>query len=241
MSGFELTPPRPSWWRDDLAIAAARSWDERYRRERTYLHEGPVQLVREFFERYGGQLGSGPILDVGCGNGRNLQEAARRGHPAFGIDISCEALAQLRQRFQSLNLNADARLGDFRALPYARGSISGVLAINVFQHNDWAGAVRSFAEVGRVLVPNGLFLLRVRSTTRLLDPEPEVLIDHGVTYIPHGGTKSGITLHHYSEEELRALAAANGLEVVELNETVRSGVPGKKDGSSWVGVFRRKK
>jgi SAM-dependent methyltransferase len=218
---------------------AAKGWNERYRNEQTYLQEGPVLLVRQFFERYSDQLGRGPILDVGCGNGRNLQESARRGYPTFGIDVSGEALAQLERRLRRLNLSADVRFGTFRTLPYADASFAGVLAINVFQHNDWAGAVRSFAEVGRVLARNGLFLLRVRSASRPLDHDPQVLVDDGVTYIPHGGTKSGITLHHYSEEELRDLAAANALVVVELDETVREDVLDRRDRWSWVGVFRK--
>ena len=40
----------------------------------------------------------GPVLDVGCGPGRHVDELAARGLPALGIDISAPAVAFARRR-----------------------------------------------------------------------------------------------------------------------------------------------
>ena len=50
------------------------------------------------------------LLDVGCGNGRLLQEAARRGAIAVGVTISPEQVALCRKK------GADARLLGYREL-----------------------------------------------------------------------------------------------------------------------------
>lgn len=100
------------------------------------------------------------ILDVGCGTGINLIEAARVLGPAralAGIDLSPGMVAVARAKAAFLGVPADIRVGDAEALPYPAGSFDLVLCNSVFHWlRDRARAAREFA---RVLAPGGQLLL----------------------------------------------------------------------------------
>lgn len=220
-------------------------WDKRYKEERPYREELASNPIPEFFERYKEELKDGKILDLGCGNGRNLRYIAQKGFKTYGIDISKEALTQLKETLEKEKLKAEIQQGSFYNLPYADKTFDCVVSMSVLQHNDWEGAKRSFAEISRVLKDGGLFLLRVRSTKRSLPEKRKDIRDHGITYIPETGSKAGIILHNYSEEEIRELASKNSLEIVDMKEETKEG---RKEGTSqkeqkghWIVVFRKSK
>jgi ubiquinone/menaquinone biosynthesis C-methylase UbiE len=224
--------------------AVKAQWDKRYREERRYREEPAVDPVPEFFEKYKEELKGGKILDLGCGNGRNLRYIARQGFEIYGIDISEEALVQLRETLEQEKLSANIQRGSFYNLPYENKTFDCVISISVLQHNDWKGAKKAFSEISRVLKDGGLFLLRVRSTNRSLPEKRRDIRDHGITYIPATGRKAGIMLHNYSREEIEELAYDNSLEIIDIKEGMKEG---KKEGTNekekkghWIVVFRKK-
>jgi SAM-dependent methyltransferase len=97
------------------------------------------------------------VLDLGCGAGRTTVELQRRGHQVVGIDLSDRLLAHARQRHPELDL----RRMDASALAFGEGTFDAAL----FSYNGIdclypvASRVRCMAEVHRVLVPGGVFLL----------------------------------------------------------------------------------
>lgn len=104
-------------------------------------------LKRWLFDR----CPTGPILEVGCGDGRFLYWNHHRTH-VVGIDpvplFSREALAQV-----------DLVQGDARALPFPDGAFAAAYSIDVFEHLDADGLEATMAEIRRVLAPGGLFFL----------------------------------------------------------------------------------
>jgi SAM-dependent methyltransferase len=118
-------------------------------RERTAevwpLHE---LLVEE------GDLAGERVLDVGCGTGRDLAVLAERfGCQIAGIDPSSEMLEVARGKLPE---TADLRLGVAEQLPFPDESFAGALMVLVVQHVD---RPRAFAEVRRVLAPDGRFCI----------------------------------------------------------------------------------
>ncbi|HWI65657.1 MAG TPA: class I SAM-dependent methyltransferase [Symbiobacteriaceae bacterium] len=100
------------------------------------------------------------ILDVGCGTGVNLLEAARWFAPArrlCGIDISPGMVAVARAKAEGLGVNAEFRVGDAEHLPYGDGEFDLVICNSVLHwFKDRAAAVR---EMRRVLRPGGQVML----------------------------------------------------------------------------------
>ena len=73
----------------------------------------------------------GPVLELGCGNGRILLELARHGIDAIGIDASAGMLAELRRKAALRSLPARAIRMDVarsRAAAWIRGDPVPVLA-----------------------------------------------------------------------------------------------------------------
>lgn len=101
------------------------------------------------------------LLDVGCGSGRLLRDAADMGLHVSGVDISEVGLAQARSRVP----DADLRVARAEELPFADGSYDLVSCTGSLEHvSDIARAVREMSRVtkpsGRVLVvvPNSRFM-----------------------------------------------------------------------------------
>ena len=95
------------------------------------------------------------LLDIGCGEGFFLEEAARLGVIGHGVEIVPSAIQFARERVPSARLTLAAG----EALPYADGSMDYVTCLGSLEHfPDPAAGAR---EVARVLAPNGRVLIVV--------------------------------------------------------------------------------
>ncbi|HYF92064.1 MAG TPA: class I SAM-dependent methyltransferase [Symbiobacteriaceae bacterium] len=100
------------------------------------------------------------ILDVGCGTGVNLLEAARWFAPAgklCGIDISPGMVAVAQSKAGLLGVPAQFRVGDAEKLPYPDAEFDLVICNSVLHwFKDRGAALR---EMRRVVKPGGQVLI----------------------------------------------------------------------------------
>jgi ubiquinone/menaquinone biosynthesis C-methylase UbiE len=96
------------------------------------------------------------VLDVGCGTGVNLVEAARSFSPTrllCGIDISPGMAEVARAKMAQLGLPAQITVGDAESLPYPDRTFDLVICNSVLHwFRDRGAALR---EMARVLRPGG--------------------------------------------------------------------------------------
>lgn len=123
---------------------AANPWDRFYRH-----HEAPWRGEREVADLLP-WLGTGPVLELGCGNGKALRPLRAAGVDAVGLDLSWHALARL---------DGPRVLADASRLPFVDGSFSAVLDIHCTGHLLGEGRARAAGEAFRVLRPGGHLLM----------------------------------------------------------------------------------
>jgi len=95
------------------------------------------------------------ILDAGCGTGGMLETLRLYGQPV-GADASPQAL-----RFASRRAAAPLVQADLCRLPFTSESFDLVTSFDVIYHHRISSDVDALHEMGRVLRPHGLILLRV--------------------------------------------------------------------------------
>lgn len=110
---------------------------------------------------FGGVPAEGEILDIGCGGGANLQRLMQRsvGAKVTGVDhspvsveksrkVNAEAIAKGRCQVMEANVSS---------LPFKDGTFTMATAFETVYF--WPDIEKSFAEVRRVLAPEGKFLI----------------------------------------------------------------------------------
>jgi SAM-dependent methyltransferase len=111
------------------------------------------------------------VLDVGCGDGRNLRYLLAHGYDCHGVDRDPRAIDRLLEDARDL-MRADARerfvVGEADALPWDDGSFDAVICSAVLHFADDAAHFgRMVTDLWRVLAPAGLFFARLASTIGL--------------------------------------------------------------------------
>lgn len=125
---------------------AANAWDRFYRHhEAPWRGERPVAPLLPL-------LGPGPVLELGCGNGKLLRPLRKTGVDAVGLDIAWHALARLPTGVPRV-------LADAAALPFADASFTAVLDVHCTGHLGAAARAQALREAWRVLRPGGAYVV----------------------------------------------------------------------------------
>jgi ubiquinone/menaquinone biosynthesis C-methylase UbiE len=109
------------------------------------------------------ELNSGDaVLDVGCGTGTLLIEAARHIGPSgslHGVDRSPEMLAHAARKAAARHIRAEFREGSSDRLPFADASFNVVFCTLMLHHLPAPMQVATVAEMRRVLRPGGRMII----------------------------------------------------------------------------------
>ncbi len=165
------------------------SWDTDYtKRGRLWGGSSPALPVL---------LPGSRILELGCGNGKSLQNMTRQGWDVIGIDYSLPATALCRKNTGIENVAIIA--GDARALPFRPGTFDAIFAYHILGHMLAADRRKSAAEITRVLGPSGSIYFRAFSGGDLRFGSGRELEDG--TFLR--GT--GIFTHYFTRNEVAGL------------------------------------
>ena len=154
-----------------------------------------VQLLLPHVER------GAPVLDLGCGEGRNTIYLGRIGYRAIGLDLSRKAIRLLANNLFAEEVRGAAIVGDARALPFPDNSFGGILAHNLFDHLDPTGLARAMAETRRVVADGGVLLMTLDPIPAETSSKEAVVRDDGV-YVFVSGPRKGMLMRKMASDEL---------------------------------------
>jgi SAM-dependent methyltransferase len=195
--------PLPRWFWRRLYDREARWWVRRRDEpEHRPIIEATVERLTAVVEA------PGPIADIGCGPGAHSRALAARGYEVTGLDASPKMVTVARERAASDTTLTFQVADATERLPFADGSLGGVLSILLIQHLDNPSAF--VREVTRCLRPGGhaLLLAPARELVPLATPTPYWRVRALLASTP------GV-IHFFDDGSLAALVEAAGLTVVE--------------------------
>jgi ubiquinone/menaquinone biosynthesis C-methylase UbiE len=124
-----------------------------------YLHDGPNRKAVELLD----VRSTDRVLEIGIGQGKTLEQLARRAHDGFvaGIEFSAVLVRQARWRNQQLIRagRLEVKLASVSNIPYPNAEFDKVCAINTYPF--WPEPEEDLQEVRRVLRPGGGMVLAV--------------------------------------------------------------------------------
>ncbi len=113
-----------------------------------------LHVYLPYLERIKGDIGNGPILDVGCGRGEWLELIEENGYTAKGIDLNAAMVQQSRE------LGFDVVESD--VIKYLKrqesNSIGAITGFHIIEHLPFNVLVSLFDESLRVLKPGGIII-----------------------------------------------------------------------------------
>jgi 2-polyprenyl-3-methyl-5-hydroxy-6-metoxy-1,4-benzoquinol methylase len=145
------------------------------------------------------------LLDVGCGTGMMIREAAGRGFEVAGLDISEEGVRQARELVPS----AELHVGVAEELPFADASFDVVTCVGSLEHV--AKPDKAVRQMARVVKPDGELLVIVPNSRYLMQ---------WVTWIRQAffpGSSQPVE-RAASRREWEGLFQENGLSVVRVHK-----------------------
>ena len=131
------------------------------RRARATLPATRDPWLERWLALIGQKAGGAPILELGCGGGRDSATLAAAGHRVVGIDLSAGAIAKARTLVPSGEFYCQDILAP---LPVVDGSAGVVVASLSLHYFPWPQTLALVARIRDVLRPQGVLLCRLNST-----------------------------------------------------------------------------
>ena len=142
----------------DTRTTAAREHFDRW--SETYEQDSAARWLREIQTQALAALSlarDDVLLDVGCGTGAAVREAAPNMSRAVGFDLSPGMIAQARERAAGLE-NVEFHTGDVSGrLPFGDGAFTALVCTTAFHH--FPKPAETIAEMSRVLAPGGRLVI----------------------------------------------------------------------------------
>ena len=148
------------------------------------------------------------ILELGCGNGKNLPVLLKDASSVTAVDFSHNALQLCREQFTGDNISfIEADVCD---LPFEDESFDAVCAIHIQEHHSEKNRIQAQNEIYRVLKSEGLLAVRVFSID-------DMRFGKGTEIEKNTFARgNGIYYHYFTNTELETLFS--GFKLVNVTE-----------------------
>ena len=123
-------------------------------------------LFAKDFAKLMKEYGTGSVLEVGCGNGRDSIHFAKSGFTTTSIDIVPKAVELAKSNATKAKVDIDFRVASVEKLPFKDASFGGVFTLSVLHSTNLK---KSLIEVHRVLKTSGVSFIYIYGDTQYDD------------------------------------------------------------------------
>jgi SAM-dependent methyltransferase len=176
------------------------------------------------------------ILDLGTGIGRHAIALAAEGFEVVGVDASTSGIEEAERAARAAGVHTQFVVCSFVDLPFQPSRFDYVLAWNVIYHGDLTTVRRAIGEIGRVLVPEGIYqgtMLSRRNADLAVARE----ISPGTFVQPGTGERSH---PHFYCDARELLALHPGFEPLQVQDRDHGGGEGVMGQWHWEFTFERR-
>lgn len=119
----------------------------------------------------------GSVLDLGFGDGRNIQLLANCGLNVFGVEISQQICTSVSEMLKLKKINADLRVGSNINIPFSDNSFDYVLASSSCYYVDGNSSfMNNLIEINRVLKPGGYLIANFPLFSKISEIEQSFIL-----------------------------------------------------------------
>ncbi len=214
---------------DQNLLGVKETGDEaRLKKRRQRAELGPSKDIVKFLEEYRGEFKEGDhALELGVGEGRNLEAFQDLNLNLHGIELDPEGVKICREQLTKKDIKADIREGSFTDLSeFDNESMKLVYSQYAVQNARTMKEIHKvFSEIRRVLEEGGLYLFREQRHPLLKDADRR----NRVAY--------------FTEQEMQELAEQYGFDIMEGETPVETKDDPRRVGGKqavWNLIFRKK-
>ncbi len=136
------------------------------------------------------------VLELGCGNGKTLEQLLALGAEVHAIDFSSSAVEICQKRF---GVDVNVMVADVKELPFPDGFFDGMLAVHVLNHLIGHDRKMAAKEIIRCIRPGGWMFLRGFD-------RGDMRYGQGKEVEPHSFLRgNGIMYHYLDPDEMIAM------------------------------------
>ena len=205
--------------------------------ERLFSKRDRYGLEQSTFAKYSWEhikkINATTLLELGCGEGRDVMFFAGKGLSVTGVDFSDKAIASLKEKIKGAKLEGKVVpvLDDVRNLSRFDDNTFDVvyshLSLHYFTDKQ---TTKLFSEMYRILKNNGLLIFRVKSTDDVLYGKGEKIERDMYSFEGH-------IRHFFSKEYLLSKVQQFDVrEINQLDEPLHSG----SSANTWTAVVQKK-
>lgn len=156
----------------------------------------------------------GKILDVGCGNCRNLLPFAFDDFDCYGIDFSKNMLKAAEQFTKKHDMSVKLQQSSATKLPFATNSFDYVLCLSMLHHLNAEERLKALKEIKRVVRRNGKVIFSVWNKLQLkfFFKSSDLLVPWHVQGVRHSRF-----YHLFTYFEFKKLIENAGFKILEKN------------------------
>jgi SAM-dependent methyltransferase len=174
------------------------------------------------------RVGSGTVLELGCGSGLDTSMLANAGCHVVGIDLSAPAIVKAKTRVPRCEFHCQDLRADFPIFGAGVGVVVASLSLHYFMWNETLVLVQ---HIRAAMSPNGVLLCRLNSTNDYhygASGHPEIEANY---YLVNGEPK------RFFNKAVVMELFSSGWRILEIEEKIIHRYDHPK--SVWEDVFER--